>query len=73
MQMLMLGHFAQEPRAARAPSREETTQGGSQTVEELFSLGAKSRGNASNSSFMRQERLNIHQSTNLLNCETKKM
>lgn len=58
--------------AARAPTRQETTQCGSQTVEELFSLGAKSRGNASNSSFMRQERLNIHQSANLLNCETKR-
>lgn len=72
IQMLMLGHFVQEPRAARAPTREEMTQCGSQTVEELFSLGAKSSGNASNSSFMRQEHLNIHQSTNLLNCETKR-
>lgn len=69
----MLGHFVQEARAARAPSRQERTRGGSQRVEELFSLGAGPRGNASNSSFMRQERLNIHQSANLLNCETKKM
>lgn len=44
----------------------------SPTVEELFSLGGNSSGNASNSSFMRRERLNIHQSANLLNCETKR-
>lgn len=55
----------------RALTGEESIQCVSRAVEELFPFGGKSSGNASNSSFLRREHLHIHQSANLLNCETK--